>query len=405
MKNHMKAEFGPFELPQPHDNDRDHNPEQSGQRPQHPEREKIVITDPQQYQHALENVAKIISAKEYTGHQHSFFIDIQGEDDSVIPSRYIDAFVTARRAYRIPDYKKSGDWIRKPAFVIHTYAVSDMFDDRGRTPLRTENDIAGYYLTAGTAGNTYGMFVRTHNRQLLKGLHETLVKLCSKKSEPKNPQTAIQELYEQYNNTQHNEASSVTEFIWKGIIPRTPIPGMPLLSIVQELRASDRPEDDTLSEESIERSSYDRERRKRMRIAALRNHDEQQVELPDYCPRGYLSPRRRGDRRVYIDEIISGRSDGIYLHTRGIDLERKPLMKPTDITAYKTTFGLEPFAYDLIIYTKDRADAVKVHAEIIERAQHIIHDPAFSPLHILRALAEEYNRGRDMPFIRVLTAE
>lgn len=403
MKKNI-AEFGPFNQPSPENDDEAIIGRGRNSREQQP-----VITDPSEYRSVLDRALREIKRPMSFGRQRSTIrADIESEAQNNGKQFYVDALLSARGSFRIKHYKIADQWIEKPPFIVHAYAVANMLDDRGVEPLASAEDRAGYYISAGSRDASECFFVRTKDRHLIKQMYDELVRACSYGDVPEQPLDALHRLFQEYQNGLRQPKAEV---VWKGGLPRGQIPGATIYYTPQYDSFTEEGKEQYKKGRRISWNEYDARKGELMGYARQRvapdMHDSvvKKDEQEEYY--GNLPERReQAERKIFIHEHISAFPGGVFVRTYAIRASgrRTPLRTPSDISAYITEIGLKPHQRRIKINSLYKDVVKKIHTDIfnrLKRFEESIPRKQFVD-HIIRDVEREYNREQYTPLIELL---
>ncbi|MBI4599371.1 hypothetical protein HY732_00440 [Candidatus Uhrbacteria bacterium] len=104
--------------------------------------------------------------------------------------RYIDAVISVRPTIDLSEKSKSQGWSStqedwyEPIYV-HTYAVAQEIDYRGRIPLHSSDDVAGYVIQIGNSQDPVGIFIQTSDSAAAKKFHGDIVRAIEQTTDPR----------------------------------------------------------------------------------------------------------------------------------------------------------------------------------------------------------------------------
>lgn len=333
---------------------------------------KKIYRNVYHYELIAKTITQLVAEDPYVQHlpmlrgDFSGFL-VEGDDES----RYIDAIVSARRAFKREVYKKGrvDGMSDRPAFYVHSYAVrgSDVAD--GNPHLHSRKDIGGYFIiVGGGVGAPLGLFVRTNDRNIVKDIHEKITEDCSWGATPKNPEEAIKSFYEMYQNGFLPGNLSQTQITWIG-------------RIVERAKKSSEvaPGGESHIRNSYEMpvyswSEYRNAFRDARDVARLPSVSKQEDELTTQYMRvffGFLASNRTGDEsKRFVDEAFSAFPGGDLVYTRAVgygEKERIPLQSMNQVDVYMLTAGVDEEARTIRIHAKDHEIAHKIHLFIFNK--------------------------------------
>lgn len=368
MKPHI-PEYGSFNQPQPGEDNESHDIYFSGRKsPTGSQSSVDTLRDVREYPQFLEIARQLIRAKPYRSIVPMLSGDFQGIIDKQGEYIYVDALLSARRHFFRKSQKKRGAFQEKHTYLIHTVAAPSVLADSAvdieNIKLHSKDDVSGYYVTANDGAQTIGFFIETRDRELVRKVHNEVVKLCSSGEKPMDPHEALRTVFERSTKESSSHSIDSARFIWRGDFRFTLRAGSDEHIVFSH---------DELVDEKMPLSWEDRaeafvECKKIARISSDVKKGNSDSKLLTHSFHGYLPPGRVGDpNRRFVDETISGYPGGIFVYTRafGSGEEDRVLSSRADILKYRCSVGLKGAEKTIEIETVNRNLANEIHLWIL----------------------------------------
>jgi hypothetical protein len=284
---------------------------------------------------------------------------------------YIDAHISARSTIDLCEKTKDPhipkeieDWYQ-PIYV-HTYAVTNEVDSRGRMPMHSSADVGGYVIQVGHSDvDTVGFFVGTTDPAVVVKLHKEIVKdLCTLTLFDSNEMSFNRAKVEKFITKKRRRAIPMK--VYDNFLPPQYLMGGKSMSGVQRSAklgthvdlAEEQParyfQRAELKKEDFKARDYTR------RLEASRREAERpwapNSESSDIIFHGDMLDQRGGGRLEYKDERVLSEPGGAFVHVlASAGGDARSLDSHEGITSYIIHVGLPGNQQSIRMHTKERS--------------------------------------------------